>query len=414
MSIKETKNKTDYVASIILAGGLGTRLFPLTQTRCKPAVGFGGKFRLIDVPISNSLNAGIANIFVISQYFSSCLYDHIICTYHFDTFRHHQIKLLTPEEHPLSRICFEGSGDAVRKNLEELLKTNASYFLILCGDQVYNMDFQKLIEFAKEKDADLVIASMKIEEKEAQRMGVLKIDQKQRVLDFFEKPKKLTDVANFALIDKKTTHFLGSLGIYVFKREALISLLKEKGDDFGMHLIPIQIKKGGTFTYTYDGYWVDIGTIASFYQSNLDLLSCPASFEVYNEESPIYARPKHIPSALIKNSHIENSLISEGSIIESSHIDHSVIGLRSCIKAGTKIDHSILIGNPCYAPQNKFSIGENCLIKNSIIDEEVHIGNHVKLVNKKKLTTFDGDGVYIRDGIIIVATGAHIPDNFEL
>ncbi len=414
MLSKETKDKTDQVASIILAGGLGTRLFPLTQTRCKPAVGFGGKFRLIDVPISNSLNAGISNIFVISQYFVPCLYDHIVSTYHFDIFRPSQIKLLAPEEHPLSRVCFEGSGDAVRKNLEELLKTNASYFLILCGDQVYNMDFQKLIEFAEEKNADLVIASMKIEEKEAQRMGVLKIDQKHKILDFFEKPKKLTDLANFVIPEKEGAHFLGSLGIYVFKREALISLLQEKGDDFGMHLIPLQIKKGNTFTYIYDGYWVDIGTIASFYEANLRLLSFSCSLDLYNETYPIYAKAKHLPSALIKNTHIEHSLISEGALIEASEIHHSVIGLRSCIKAGTKIDHSILIGNPFYASQNKFSIGENCLIKNSIIDEEVRIGNNVQLLNKKKLTTFDGDGVYIRDGIIIVATGANIPDNFIL
>jgi glucose-1-phosphate adenylyltransferase len=404
----------DQVTCIILAGGQGTRLFPLTQTRCKPAVGFGGKFKLIDIPVSNALNSGMSNLFVISQYFVPHLQDHLTSTYHFDIFRKSQIKILAPEEHPLSRVCFEGSGDAVRKNLEELLKTPSSHFLILCGDQVYNIDFRQLLHCAQETDADLVIASIIVEEQEAKRMGVLKVDKTRTITDFFEKPKDPDILANFILPSAK---FLGSMGIYIFKREALISLLQEKGDDFGLHLIPLQIKKGKTFAYIYDGYWVDIGTIASFHQANLALLKRSSCLDMYDEDHPIYTRYQKLPSPFIKNTHIEDSLISEGSIIEGSEIHTSIIGVRSVIKPGTKIYDSILIGNPSYSlppPHKKFAIGENCLIKNTIIDEHVCIGNNVQLINKKKLKQFDGHGIYIRDGIIIVGAGADIPDNFEL
>lgn len=409
----------DKVVGIVLAGGQGTRLFPLTQTRCKPAVGFGGKFRLIDIPISNALNSGITDLFIISQYFVPHLQEHLVSTYHFDIFRHSQIRLLAPEEHPLARVYFEGSGDAVRKNLEELLKTPASYFLILCGDQVYNIDFQKILRFAKETDADLVIASMAVGEKEAKRMGVLKIDQTSHILDFFEKPKDPETLRNFALPGKDDPSFLGSMGIYIFKREALISLLREKGDDFGLHLIPLQIKKGKTFAYIYEGYWVDIGTIASFHQANLDLLTSQSCLNLYDEQNPIYTKFQKLPSPLIKNTHIENSLLSEGSVIEANEIQKSVIGLRSLIKTGTKIYNSILMGNPFYSHQSpsipkEFSIGKDCLIKDTIIDEQVRIGNKVRLINKKQLKQFDGNGIYIRDGIIIVAAGTELPDNFEL
>ena len=405
------------VTGIILAGGQGTRLFPLTQTRCKPAVGFGGKFRLIDIPVSNALNSGITDLFVISQYFVPHLQEHLTSTYHFDIFRRSQIRILAPEEHPLSKVCFAGSGDAVRKNLEELLKTPCSHFLILCGDQVYNIDFQQILNRAKETDADLVIASLIVEEKEAKRMGVLKVDQTGKIIDFFEKPKDPETLDKFTLPHKGSPRFLGSMGIYVFKREALVDLLQQKGDDFGLHLIPLQIKKGKTFSYIYEGYWVDIGTVASFHKANLDLLGRVSCLNVYDEERPIYTKSQKLPGPFIQNSQIENSIISEGCMIEEGEIHKSVIGLRSIVQKGTKIYNSILMGNPSYSPPSspkKFSIGKNCLIKNSIIDEQVHIGNNVQLVNKENLKQFDGNGIYIRDGIIIVAAGADLPDNFIL
>jgi len=406
----------DQIVGIILAGGQGTRLFPLTQTKCKPSVGFGGKFKLIDIPLSNALNSGITDLFVISQYFTAQLQEHLSSTYHFDILRQNQIKILAPEDHPLSHVCFEGSADAVRKNLEEILKIPSSYFLILCGDQVYNIDFRKIVQFAQEKEADLVIASLPVQEKDAKRMGVLKIDETYKICDFFEKPQNAETLARFTL-PQKTDQFLASMGIYVFKREALVSLLQEKGDDFGLHLIPLQIKRGKTFTYVYDGYWVDIGTIGSFHQANLDLLNQASCLDLYDEQHPIYNRFQKLPSPLIKGTHIDKALISEGAVIEASEIHNSVIGLRSVVERGTKIYNSILLGNPSYShqsPSHKFSVGKDCVIKDTIIDEKVRIGNNVKLINKNKLKQFDGHGIYIRDGIIIVPAGTELPNSFEL
>ncbi|MFS8564481.1 MAG: hypothetical protein LVR00_09360 [Rhabdochlamydiaceae bacterium] len=213
---------------------------------------------------------------------------------------------------------------------------------------------------------------------------------------------------------KGKPHFLGSMGIYIFKREALIALLKEKGDDFGLHLIPLQIKKGKTFAYIYEGYWVDIGTIGSFHQANLDLVSGSCCLNMYDERNPIYTRFQKLPSPFIKNTLIKTSLIGEGSIIEASEIENSVIGLRSVIQKGTKIYNSILMENSAYPLTQQFSIGKNCVIKDTIVDEQVRIGNNVELTNKKKLQQFDGNGIYIRDGIIIVSAGTDLPDNFEI
>lgn len=410
------------VAAVILAGGQGTRLYPLTQNRCKPAVGFGGRYRLIDIPLSNSLNSDIFRLFVISQYFASNLHQHILATYHLDQFKTGGIELLCPEEVPHRKVWFKGTADAVRQNLEHLVKAPVDYFLILSGDQLYNINFREMIEFAKEKDADLVVASIRVGEPDAKRMGLLQTDEKHRIRGFVEKPKERAVLDQFALRDGKKTSYLGSMGIYVFKREALFELLKEEGHDFGHHLIPSQVKKGNAFSYEYRGYWVDIGTIASFYEANMALLDQKNCLNTYDESNPIYTRPHNLPSPMIKEAIIRNSLISQGTIIDGNEISHSIIGVRSHIKKGTKVSHSIIMGNHFYHPPlhqtpplpEEFSIGENCVIEKAIIDEHTYIGNRVKLVNKDNLKTYDGDGIFIRDGIIIVTTGTKLPDGYVL
>jgi len=410
------------VAAVILAGGQGTRLFPLTQHRCKPAVGFGGRYRLIDIPLSNSLNSDITRLFVISQYFASSLHQHILATYHLDFFQTGGIELLCPEEIPDRKIWFKGTADAVRQNLEHLVKSPVDYFLILSGDQLYNIDFREMVRFAKEKNADMVVAALKVPEEEAKRMGVLKIDATNHIKDFYEKPKDREVLNRFVITDGKASFYLGSMGIYVFKREALIALLQEEGHDFGQHLIPIQIKKGNAYTYHYRGYWVDIGTIDSFYEANMALLDQKNCLNTYDESNPIYTQPYNLPSPMIKEAVIRNSLIGQGAIIEGNEIINSVIGIRSHIKRGTRISHSIVMGNHFYRPPlhqhpplpKEFSIGENCIIERAIIDEHTYIGNKVRLINKDKRETFDGDGVYIRDGIIIVTTGTELPDGYIL
>ncbi len=403
----------DRVAAIVLAGGQGTRLFPLTQTRCKPAVGFGGRYRLIDIPLSNSLNSRIHRLFVISQYFASHLNHHITSTYHS---QQENIDLLCPEENATKKEWFEGTADAVRKNLDHLLKTPAEYFLILSGDQLYNLDFRNMIDFAKKKKADLVIATLPVGEEEAKRMGVMQIDKNQKVLDFYEKPKERAVLDRFALEGK----YLGSMGIYVFARKTLIALLQEKGNDFGQHLLPIQVKRDNTYAYIYDGYWVDIGTIGSFYTANMALLNRKDCIDMYDEAHPIFTRPHNLPSPLIRDTIVRDSLISQGSIIDAKEITHSVIGVRSRIKKGTVIRDSIVMGNHFYEPPahqvlpSDLSIGENCLIEKAIVDEHCHIGNNVQLINRDKRKTLDGDGVYIRDGIIIVTSGTTLPDGYVI
>lgn len=422
-----SSKKEDYLdiveksATIVLAGGQGTRLFPLTATRCKPAVSFGGRYRLIDIPISNSLNAGIAQIFVISQYFAVELHQHILSTYHLDQFRlNGGIELISPQDTSYGKTWFRGTADAVRQNLDFILKNANEYFLILSGDQLYNMDLIEMIELAKKEDADLVIASMPVEEPEAKRMGLLKLDKKNQIIDFFEKPQDEKTLNDYRMPEKKT-HWLGSMGIYVFKRAALQAILKEEGDDFGKHLIPKFIHKSKTVAYAYKGYWEDIGTVLSYYRANLILTEKDTGLNTYDLRNPIYSAPQHVPSPLINGTMVKNSLISQGSIIEAQEITHSVIGLRCIIKKKTIIRDSILIGNRYYFPaeagnkeMKEYSIGENCLIQKAIIDEHTHIGNNVKLTNKNNIQTMDGDGIFIRDGIIIVAPGTTLPDGYTL
>lgn len=421
------------IATVVLAGGQGTRLFPLTLNHCKPAVFFGGNYRLIDIPISNSLNSDMRHIFVIAQYLSTELHHHLSQTYQFDTFHPGSLDFLTPTEFPnKEKNWFQGTADAVRKTLTNLLKSPADYFLILSGDQLYNINFQKMLEFAVEKKADLTVASLPIEEKNAKRLGLLKIDDDSKIIDFAEKPKESSVLQQFALpkpfykkwnlpnnFEKK---YLGSMGIYIFKRDILATLLKEDDrEDFGKHLIPTQIKKGNSYAFVYDGYWEDIGTISSFYEANLALTKNKQGLNTYDEINPIFSRLCHLPGPRVRDCRITDSIICDGSIIFASEISNSIIGLRSHIQKGSIIKKSILAPNHYYyRPENlkylpeDFGVGQNCHIENAIIDEHVKIGNNVKLINQKNLDTFDSKDVYIRDGIIIVPANTHIPDNYIL
>lgn len=427
--------KSVQVATIILAGGQGTRLHPLTIHHSKPAVSYGGRYRLIDIPISNSINSDFRQIFVIAQYLSGELQHHISQTYHFDNFNPGSIDVLTPQENEQGeRTFFNGTADAVRKNLPTILKSTADYFLILSGDQLYNIDFQSMVEFAHEKKAELTIASLPVHEKEAHRMGLLKIDKESKVIDFIEKPKDEAALGPFRLEEHsfqewkieppKTPCYLGSMGIYVFKRKTLIDLLhQDERHDFGYHLIDTAVKKGKTSAYIYHGYWEDIGTIASYFEANLILNHSTKGLNTYDERHPIYAQPTFLPGPKIKSTVIKDSIICEGSIIEAQEITNCIIGLRSHIKKGTILRDTVMMGNHFYMPPihegtpipKDFAVGENCLIEKAIIDEHVWIGNKVKLINKEKKDHYDsGEGVFIRDGIIIVTAGTRLPDGYEL
>lgn len=412
-------NKQINIASIILAGGKGTRLYPLTLNHSKPAISYGGRYRLIDIPISNSLNSNIRNIYVIGQYLTSELQHHLAQTYQFDSFFPGSLDLLTPEELPNGKkIWFNGTADAIRQNIKTIYKSPFDFFLVLSGDQLYNINFHKMLSFAIKKDADLTIASLLVDEKEAKRMGILKINKNGNIQDFIEKPKEKKILDQFKLYRKNKKKYLGSMAIYIFKRKTLLNLLKEKGDDFGKDLIPKQIKKGKTFSFVYDGYWEDIGTIESYYKANIALTNEKIGLKTYDEKNPIYTRTNHLPGAMIKNTKLSKSIICEGSIVEAKEITNSILGLRSSIKKGTVIKNSIILGNNFYdKPKNqklppKFEIGENCTIKKTIVDEQVLIGKNVKLINKKNLKTYNSKNICVRDNIIIISKGTKIPDNF--
>lgn len=424
------------VGAIILAGGEGKRLEPLTKFRCKPTLTFGGRASLIDIPISYAFSSGIKKVFVLSQYHANSLNRHIFQTY--NGLSQQEIHMLSPEEREGKKIWYRGTADAIRQNLDFLVQnTDLEYFLILAGDQLYNINFQEMIHFAITHEASMVIAAQPIGEKEAKRMGVLKIQPSgSRLIDFYEKPQE-KDVIDQYRIDDLTLHqmgydpknekrHLGSMGIYLFKRQALFQLLqKEQGDDFGKHLIRAQMQQENTHVFLYDGYWEDIGTIEAYYHANLaltkDLKNRRSSFQSYDEKTPIYKKPSFLPDAKIKNTIIENAIICEGAIVEAKEIKNSIVGQRSVIKKGTVIQESVLLGNEFYERpslvENKMdtpSIGENCLIVKTIIDENVTIGNHVQLTNKWGHINFNSpEGIFVRDGIIIVPRGMSIPDHFQ-
>ncbi|MBM3200788.1 MAG: glucose-1-phosphate adenylyltransferase [Chlamydiae bacterium] len=406
-------------SAIILAGGQGSRLFPLTQHRCKPAVMFGGRFRLIDVAVSNSLNSSITEIFVISQFLAPTINGYVKKAYTDIKRQNHKIHILSPQQDQGESSLYLGTADAIRKNIDILQNSTNEYFVILSGDQLYTMDIGDALNFAKKTDADLVIATLLVDQEDAERMGVMKISKTHEIVDFFEKPQSPEILGKFHLEESfsKEKPYLGSMGIYIFKRETLLHLLQEDPrEDFGKHLIPTQMQKGKTYAYIFNGYWEDIGTISSFYEANLKLLKKDTPFDLYNERYPIYGEKLHLPPAKIINTKVLDSTICDGSVVESSEIKDSLIGIRSHIKSGTKIVSSIIMGNQQYSSDDQktspYSIGSNCHIEKAIIDEHCVIGNNVKLVNEKNIKHLDAKEYFIRDGIIIVAAGTYLPDGF--
>lgn len=418
------------VATIILSGGQGVRLFPLTMARCKPAMCYGGRYRLIDIPISNSINSGCNKIYILTQFLSTSLHRHITSTYKMASFSSGFIDILGTEEKPHMKSWFQGTADAVRQNLEYFIETPADYFLILSGDQLYHMDFRKMLQFAYESDADVVVSALPIVEEEASRMGILKIHENQQISAFVEKPQLRSELQAMKLNEKekdrlniselKENNYLASMGIYLFKRNVLIELLKKDlRDDFGKHLIPSLVEQGRAAAYIHQGYWEDIGTIHSFYQANMALTSRAPPFNCYNEDWKIYANHSALPSARIFNTQVNHSIIAEGCIVEADEISNSVLGPRTMIHRGSIIRDSYLMGNDHYAPvveipmmPQKFQIGKNCLIRKAIIDKHVYIGEGVQLINKENQTHYDSENVYVREGIIVIPKGATIPDGF--
>jgi glucose-1-phosphate adenylyltransferase len=422
----------DNVISVILGGGRGTRLYPLTKERSKPAVPLAGKYRLIDIPISNCLNSRLNKIYVLTQFNSASLHRHITRTYKFDSFSKGFIEILAANQTIESTDWYQGTADAVRQNLRFFNQPNTDFVLILSGDQLYRMNYQKLIEKHISTGAVLTISTIPVKRELAHSLGILKVDDQGRIVGFFEKPKdeKVIDSLsiNASTFDKhgicpNNRTLLASMGIYVFNLNALNAILKEnKKSDFGKEIIPDIIKKERVFAYFFDGYWEDIGTIKSFYEANLSLASPTPSFDLFEEKSPIYTNPLFLPGSFINSCKINQSIVADGCFIHNSEIQHSVIGIRSIIGKNTVIKNSVIMGADYYESDSHresnrsanipdMGIGSNTSITGAIIDKNVHIGENVVIHNAKGLDNHDSNNYMIRDSIVIVTKGSVIPSH---
>ena len=403
------------VLCVIMGGGRGTRLYPLTKERCKPAVPVAGKYRLIYIPISNCLNSDFNNIYVLTQFNSESLNKHIARTYKLDPFSEGFVEVMAAEQTMDNTEWFQGTADAVRRCLKHFNDPAYKYIVVLSGDQLYKMNFKDMLDFHKEKKADMTLACNPTSAKEnLNELGIIKLGANNRIVDFFEKPansKKLED-ASIVVEGKKS--FLISMGIYIFNREVLVELLtKDKKADFGKEIIPDSFAHKVTEAFIYKGYWRDIGSIKNFYDESLVLTKAVPPIDFFDENWPVFTRPRYLPPSKMKNSKISQSIISEGCIIESATIKHSVIGLRSRIEEKSIVEDSIVMGCDFYESlddilsqraKNKpiMGVGKNCVIKKAILDKNVKIGDNVKIINEKKLENLEEKNYSIKDGIVII------------
>lgn len=409
------------VLGIILGGGQGKRLFPLTLYRSKPAVPIGGKYRLIDIPISNCLHAGIDKVFVLTQFNSTSLHRHISTSYRFDHFSDGFVEILAAMQTMDTTDWYQGTADAVRQQLRHIMSRRADQCLILSGDHLYRMDYRVFVEEHRRRGADLSIAVKPVSREQAPGLGILKMAPDGRIVDFREKPQPGPELEELRLPGPGEERYLASMGIYLFEPQVMTSLLMtNKKEDFGKHIIPDAIQKVGVYAHMFDGYWEDIGTIRSFYDANLALTTPEPHFEFYQHKGPIYTRPRFLPGARIEGCQIDRSIISEGSYIQAQSIANSVIGVRSIIGPGARVRDTVMMGADFYNTPadlarhaslntSAIGIGAGAVVERAIIDKNARIGAGVVITNAARIQEADGVDYYIRDGIVVVAKNAAIP-----
>jgi glucose-1-phosphate adenylyltransferase len=413
------------IVTAILGGGQGTRLWPLTRNRAKPAVPVGGKFRLIDIPISNSLHAGIDRIFVITQFNSASLHRHIAQTYRFSAFSNGFVNILAAEQTMNRRDWYQGTADAVRQNLPRLLEPEPSEVLILSGDQLYLMNIAQFVRTHRERGADLTIAVKPVSREEAHAFGILRLDSSGRVADFVEKPKEAAQLDAIALDEQSRAalgfaappgSYLASMGIYIFRPGVLSELLTGTSTvDFGREVIPEALHNYRVFAFPHDGYWADIGTIPSFHQANLDLTLPLPPLNLYDPDLPIYTHPRFLPGTKVTECFVQSSVLAEGSILSGSRVTDSIIGIRAVVRSGSVVERSIVMGAnywetlPDGSAHVPIGIGHDCLVRNAIVDFNARIGDGCKLINADGIETLDNENFSIRDRIIVVHKNATIP-----
>ena len=422
------------VLGIVLGGGAGTRLYPLTKTRAKPAVPLGGKHRLIDIPISNCINSDILKIYVLTQFNSASLNQHIARAYGFSGFQQGFVDVLAAQQTPENREWFQGTADAVRQYLWLFKSLDVDEYLILSGDHLYRMDYQDFVQHHRDSNADITLSVLPIDQTRASSFGLMKIDQTGRIIDFSEKPQGEalqhmqvdTTVLGLNSEEARVKPYIASMGIYLFKREVLINLLSQNPDhtDFGKEIIPTSARSLNVQAYLFNDYWEDIGTIESFYNANLALVKQPKpAFSFYDEPAPIYTRARYLPPTKYLECEISQSMISEGCVLKDCRISNSVIGIRSRIESGCTITNSLIMGadyyqsgfeqqGQCNLNPVSLGIGAGSTIDNAIVDKNARIGCDVHIVNKERIQEADREdlGFCIRSGIVTVMRGATIPN----
>lgn len=404
------------VLAVILGGGQGKRLYPLTIMRSKPAVPIAGKYRLIDIPISNCINSGIYRMAILTQFNSVSLHRHITSTYNFDRFHSGYVQIWAAEQTMEYTDWYQGTADAVRKQLLEIQAARAKYVLILAGDHLYRMNYAAMAEFHWDMKADITVAVQPVKREEASALGILKRDPDFRITDFAEKPKDPKVLKTLVSRDDPLQPYLGSMGIYMFNTDFLIDLLTmrktgQEFDDFGGDILPYAIKSGNVYGYDFTGYWRDIGTVRAFYETNLALTEPNPPFDLYDQDKPIYTHARFLPGARVEECQCKNVVIADGCVIQKSIIEHSIIGLRSYIRAGSKVTNSVIMGADFYDDNSEkpMGIGENCDIDGAIIDKNVRMGDGVVIRPFPRDTDLETDHYVVRDGVVVVPKRTILP-----
>lgn len=406
-----------------MGGGRGTRLYPLTKVRSKPAVPVFGRYRLIDIPVSNCLNSGFNKIYILTQFNSESLNKHISRTYKLDPFSKGFVDIMAAEQSMDNADWFQGTADAVRRCLKHFNDPAYKYVLILAGDHMYKMDFRTMLRFHIEKDAEITIACNAVDAKDAVELGIMGTDDNDRINKFVEKPHNAGGIRDMIVKKDGKEFFLGSMGIYLFNKDSLIDILRgsPKAEDFGREVIPNSFSNKKTYAFLFKGYWKDIGTIKSYYDESLALTEDLPPLDMFDEQWLIFSRPRYLPPTKVNDSHMIKSIAAEGAIILSNTtIKHSIIGIRSRIGENSLIEDSIIMGCDYYETSDEaktrrskdmpsLGVGKDCVIKNAIIDKNVAIGDGAKIVNHKKVKTFDGENYCIRDGIVVIEKNSVIP-----
>ena len=414
--------------AIIMGGGAGTRLFPLTKDRAKPAVPLGGKYRIVDIPISNCLNSGLRSIYVLTQFNSMSLHRHIQASYKFDNFSRSFVDILAAQQTPAGSQWYQGTADAVRQNMRYFLERPFDYYLILSGDQLYRMDFRALLHQHIGSGADITLATKPVHRDQVSEFGIMQSGVDLRITHFVEKPAEEAVLSELKMdrellgaidLNEDEELFQASMGIYVFNRKVLIECLENDLADFGKHVIPQSIKDRHVSAFIFKGYWEDIGTIRAFYEANLDLTDIVPEYSFFEPEAPIYTHPRFLPGSKINGATLRQAIISDGCIISDAHLERCVVGIRSIIQSGATIRSSIVMGadyfehdRPNDSGQPPIGIGRNCVIDRAIIDKNARIADGVVITPEGKPPNFDGDNYFIRDGIVVVPKNAVIPASF--